>query len=433
MPSMQRPQKPSNIEAPGLAWRPRATGWTAYWIARPDIAGRGYKPKSVRLWPPSEQLELQEPTPDEWATISSSCLVQQDRMLVWSHGGAAEWDPRAIYDGSVAALVRIFKDDPDSPYKKLRFHTQRHYDKRLSALKAAVGDARVPLLTFRDFRRWYEKARAPKEPGGALRKSRGHSFMTYVRIVIGFGSLLKLPGCKDAKDTLSEMEFENGKKRTKIITPAQVTAVIEKAAELGWHSIAWAQALQDGLIVRQKDIVGEWIPIAEPGLSDITARGQKWVVGVRWEEVSPALVLTHRLSKSLQGRDALADADAGKVKEFDLTKRPLVMALMERIPEDRRHGPMVICEYTGLPWRTKVFQEKWRKIARAAGVPDDVQNRDTRAGGITHGRKSGARLEDMRHAAGHSMIATTAGYDRDDLETDRVVAEFRAKNTPKTA
>lgn len=383
------------------------------------------------MWPPSNQASAAEPTADEWATIDSRCLVLQNRMLTWANGGAGpDWDPRSIYDQTMASLVRIFKEDPDSPYKKLRFKTKKNYDRHLGYIAAGVGGARVPLLTFRDFKRWYAARSEPKIPGGPKRKGRGHAFITYVRIVIGFGALLKLKGCQEARTTLSEMEFENAKRRTTIITPAQVVDFIAKAHEMGCHSHALAQALQDGCIVRQKDVIGEWVPVSEPGLSDVLATGEKWIMGFRWEEVSPSLVLTHRLSKSVRGNDNIADLDAGKTKEFDLTARPLIMAELARIPEAERYGPMVKCEYSRIPWREKPFQAKWREIARAAGIPDHVQNRDTRAGGITDGRKKGARLEDMRHGAGHSQISTTAGYDRDDLETDRKVAELRWNKKP---
>jgi hypothetical protein len=46
----------------------------------------------------------------------------------------------------------------------------------------------------------------------------------------------------------------------------------------------------------------------------------------------------------------------------------------------------------------------WRKVADAAGLPKTVCNKDSRAGGVTEGRKAGASLEDLRHHAGHSQI-----------------------------
>jgi hypothetical protein len=217
------------------------------------------------------------------------------------------------------------------------------------------------------------------------------------------------------------------------MTAAYVEQFVAKAIEMGHPSIALAQLLQDTLICRQKDVIGEWIPVSEPGLSDIVAGLQKWMVGLRLEEIT-GTILTHRLSKSLKGRRALAEADAGTVKSWDLSVRPHILELLKPILAERSTGPIIVCEYTGLPWRQKMFAAKWRKIATAAGIPSTVQNRDTRAGGITDGRKAGATLEEMRHGAGHSQLSTTAGYDRDDIETDRRIVELRsAKNRPRTS
>jgi hypothetical protein len=34
---------------------------------------------------------------------------------------------------------------------------------------------------------------------------------------------------------------------------------------MGWHSIALAQAIQFDCALRQKDVIGEWVPESEPG------------------------------------------------------------------------------------------------------------------------------------------------------------------------
>jgi hypothetical protein len=62
-----------------------------------------------------------------------------------------------------------------------------------------------------------------------------------------------------------------------------------------------------------------------------------------------------------------------------------------------------------------------------AGVPDEVQNRDSRSGSITEGRKAGAQLEDWRHRAGHADIKMTQICDRSDIETKNKVATLRVK------
>ena len=71
------------------------------------------------------------------------------------------------------------------------------------------------------------------------------------------------------------------------------------------------------------------------------------------------------------------------------------------------------------------MQKNWRTVARAAGIPDDVLNRDSRAGGVTEGSDAGADLEHLRHHASHSSSATTARYSRKTLTKTRAVARLR--------
>ncbi|MEM8652963.1 MAG: integrase, partial [Pseudomonadota bacterium] len=69
----------------------------------------------------------------------------------------------------------------------------------------------------------------------------------------------------------------------------------------------------------------------------------------------------------------------------------------------------------------------WRRIARLAGVPDNIWSMDTRAGSISEAEEV-AGLEAARKLAAHSNSKTTLGYVRnDDLENNRKVSVLRAK------
>lgn len=428
---MPRPVKPEGLSTPGLNWRQRTNSCVAYWVCRPDIAKRGYSLKSVRLWPPSTSLRT-EPTKEEWDVIASTCDKLQSEMLEWGNCGPANWDPRAVYDGRMKTLIEVYQRDPDSPYQEVRPKTRKSYDSMLSTLTLAVGEARIPELNFRDFKRWYEGFCKPKKADGKKRKARGHGLMTFVRIVIGFGSLLKLAGCRDARETLADMEFETPKRRETIITYQQVLAVVEAAHRLGFPSIALAQAAMWDTGLRQKDLLGEWVSMSEPGISDITDHGEKWLYGARHDNIKGS-ILAHRLSKSLRGRNAVADPDAGKLKHFDLNLYPMFLEQLSLIPADRRTGALIVAEHTGLPWRQKVFAEKWRIIARAAGVPDHVQNRDSRAGAATEADNLGIPIEKTGKALGHAKPDTTRIYTRGEDAITAEVAILRTKHRPKTS
>src|SRR4051794_21715738 len=66
----------------------------------------------------------------------------------------------------------------------------------------------------------------------------------------------------------------------------------------GWYSIALAQALQFELMLSQKDVIGEWVPVGEPGESDVVHDGQKWLRGLRWSNIDNKLILWHAAGSS---------------------------------------------------------------------------------------------------------------------------------------
>jgi integrase len=79
-------------------------------------------------------------------------------------------------------------------------------------------------------------------------------------------------------------------------------------------------------------------------------------------------------------------------------------------------GPVIVDSKTGRPFEYEEFRKRWRIIAQAAGIPDEVQNRDSRAGGITEARNAGADKDDIRQLAGHADVETTEIYIRENLE-----------------
>lgn len=412
---MRLPTRPANIETPGLKWRRRARkgDWSAYWICRADISDAGFSPKTVLLHRGGE------PSADEWRALSIECARLQGAMLTWRLSRRRH-DAASIYDGSWRSLIDVYTSDPISPFQKLRARTRQSYLSRCNTLTKAIGDHMVEATTLREILIWYDGFRA----GGKVTKA--YMLMVQIRLIVSFGKALRLAGVRDVQEILDEQRFENPKRRKSFVTAAQCIAIRAEAHRRGFPSIALAQALQFELGVRQKDAVGEWIDLRLPGLSDIHDAGEKWLMGFRWDEVDAAMILRHRLSKSVRGAAAVAQQDAGELAEFPLTAYPMVMEELARIPIDRRVGAMVVAEHTGLPWRQKYFAEKWREIARAAGVPDGIQNRDSRAGSITEGRKAGASIEDLRHHAGHSKTQTTAIYDRQDVADRTKVAQLRA-------
>jgi len=230
---------------------------------------------------------------------------------------------------------------------------------------------------------------------------------------------------------MHKMKFPMGKPRNSILTADQVVALRTAAHKLEFHSVALAQAFQFELMLRQKDVIGEWVPMSEPGVSDIKDGNEKWLRGLRWNEIDVNLVLRHVTSKR------------NKEIEVDLHNAPMVIEELKRLvglaPDEkllREHLPPsgAIIRRGALPYLAINFRRDWRACARAAGIPDDVYNMDSRAGAISEATEFGADLEHVRHAATHSDIAMTQRYSRGSRQKVDNVMQLRAahRNGRKT-
>lgn len=405
--------KPKFEDAPGLAVRPAGKAWEARWQCRTDIMAKGFSPKSRRLWTGLEPTEL------ERAYVSDQCNRLQGEMLIYSHGGL----PGATaFDGTLRSLIRCYQTDPDSSFHKLRHQIRVNYTSILKRLEDQHGDEAIADIKARGVLAWHKAW-----GGDGAHVPMAKAFIGMLRTVVTFGAvMLEDDQCIRLKAVLSGMRFKMPKPRTERMTLEMVVAVRAKCHEWGWYSIALAQALQFELTLRQKDCVGEWIPMTEPGVSDVTWNRQKWLHGMRWSEIDQNLILKHQTSKT------------GKLLEVSLHNAPMVLeelkAMEDRIGALPVAGPIVISEATGRPWVTAEFRRKWRMAAKAAGIPDAVKNMDTRSGAITEATMAGAPLEHVQHAATHSDIGMTQRYSRGAAEKVANVMQFRvaARNKPRT-
>jgi len=402
--------KPVRVRsAPGLIWRKRGKGtFEARWQARTDIIAKGFKIKSVKIWSGAGN-------PDEttWDVIADRCRELQQEMLVWARGGLPEVGP---FDGTLRSLMRSYKTDLDSQYRKIRYNSRIHYDALMSLIETEHGDKLLADLKGRTFSRLHEDW--TKDGKIAI----AHAKMGMLRTLFSFGAtLLEDEDCSRLSGILSKMRFAMPKPRTERLTADQAVAIRAKAHEMGRPSIALAQAFQFECMLRQKDVIGEWVPIREPGISDVQADGLKWLRGIRWEEIDQNQVLRHVTSK--------------RQKEIQISLQNAPMVLEELAYQDvinlgktPMSGPIIRSEFDGLPWTGPEFRRWWRIVAEAAGVPKTVRNMDSRAGAISEATDAGADLEHVRHAATHSNIAMTQRYSRGEVGKIENVQKLRAEH-----
>jgi hypothetical protein len=287
------------------------------------------------------------------------------------------------FDGSLRGLAHCYRTNENSAYQKLRYKTRESYDNQLRRLENDFGTERVEDIDAERI------LRAHKEWTGAGRHlAMGHSLIGMMRMLATFGStILKDRACRELRVMLHDMKFPTSKRRTdRSLTADQAHLIRAMAHQMGRPSIALAQALQFGLKLGQKDVIGEWLPLTEPGFSDVISDGKRWFRGLRWEQIDANFFLRRTASEG--GRDIEVDLRSSPIVMEELTKE-LARLGGKRPPS----GPVVICEWNDLPWTQYEFRRWWRKVADAAGIPNNVKNMDSFAGS-KKGRPRVARTSD---------------------------------------
>lgn len=393
-------------EVPGLQWRTRKTGERVpYWYARPDLVKLGYRPKSVRL-------HYDVSNPHGMAALASRCSHLQSQMLAWAHRGPTR--PESIYDGKLSTLVRIYETDEESPYRELQQVTQKTYSKILRLFLIKVEDVYVDQLTGADVKRWFRRMCGE-------RGSIGYASLTIsiLKSVVSFGVSQGYEDCARLRVQMTATRFKTAPARKERLTYAQVVAFREAAHRLGRPSAALWVTAQYELSLRRRDVIGEWVEDG-PGVDGIRRGRRVWRDGLTWGHIDANGILRKLISKTAKtsAREAVH-----RIADY-----PDLLKEIERVPIERRVGPLVINETTGQPYLPEQCRHYFRLIARAAGIPDSVWNMDARAGAVTEAYEAGATTEGAMALAGHTQVATSRGYLRDTLEQSSRVAHLRVQS-----
>lgn len=407
-------------DAPGLKVRALRDGtFAAYWAARHDMVKRGYRPKYFPLW------RGKEPNDVDRAMVAEHCNVLQADMITWGRGGIPAGPVE--FDGTISSLIYCYTRDKHSTFRKLRYGSRQNYQQFMSRIEKDHGNERIAHLKGRDMVDWHE---AWAESGTAM----SHALIRMLRGLLTYGlTILEDPECARLSAILSKRRFKMATPRSARLTADMANAVRAKAHEKGLPSLALGQAFQFEGMLRQRDVVGEIVPESEPGPSLAPLwRGRKWQRGIVWSEIDADLILKHVTSKRQ------------KAVEIDLKLAPMVIEELRRAypgcidDNGTPHrevlptfGPIIVYEVTGRPYTHGHYRDVWRGIADECGIPRSVQNRDARAGAISEATDAGATLEDVRHAATHSNIATTQIYSRGSAEKTANVLRLRVEHRNK--
>lgn len=294
----------------------------------------------------------------------------------------------------------------------------------MKIIEATVGKRLIRNLTVIDVEHWYGEWRKPGAPGTPERIDRAHNAVAIFRTVLRFCAALRHPECKQLAEELKLVQFERGGAREEEMTYQHAIAFVRAALDLRQKGLLAADrarcmaigvAAQFELLLRQKDIIGEWSPAKLGAKNAITFGEEMWTGFFTWESI-PGWRWRMKTSKSKYRSAA----------EFDLTSYSLLYPLLEAVPHEERIGAVVKGEH-GLPVRERSYRRWFRQIARAAGIPDEVWSMDSRAGGATEAEEAGADLDAIQGALTHTKRDMTLRYIRRSSTKIANVAEARSR------
>ncbi|MFG1373388.1 integrase [Xanthobacter oligotrophicus] len=403
---------PSDLDAPGLKRRRNRDGTERlYWMASKAALAAGFPTRIVRLHHSADD-------PSQHRLIEAACKRFEAEALAWASGRK---ETRRPFDGTLASLVRLYQTDLASPYREVKWNTQRTYDQVLGVIEKAFGKRSLAALGITDFRRWYDEAKKPKSPGGVERVRKAHGIISMLRRMFAYGVTAELPECGRLLTILEKARFKQPARRRQKLELHHVQAFVVKALDMGRLSLALGTALQFETTMRQRDVIGEWEPVPTGAAAGGIVLGtRRWMRGLTWADISDTFVVMKVTTKT------------GSDVAHDLSLCPLVMNLLARVPTSQRIGPLIVDETAGRPYAEHAYAREWRLVARAAGIPDSVWNMDARAGGISEADDAGADLDAIRSAAGHSQASTTVRYVRGTIGKSRKVAALRQEHRNKS-
>lgn len=400
---------------PGLKSFRRANGKALYWVASEECVKAGYPVKTANL----------SALADDPLALSQRCQRMQAEMLAWKHNGVGA-GALPEFDGTFGCLLDIYERDRESPFnERLKPNVRRTYGVYVRKLKGHIGTVHIDDTDGRQLKRWFAlwaDQENPNNPRSHYRKlGAGRMAVAVLKAAVSFGVMCRYQGCEQFQTVMAQVSFQSIAPRSHAPTREQMLSVGEAAILDGAPSRALAYAFQYETMLRQSDVIGEWVEFSDPRPSTVIYRGRKWI-GLTWKQIDEHLVLRATHGKT-EGTSEARSA-------FDLKLCPMVMDHLQHFPAHLRVGPVIVDEATGFPYLYPHWRKGWKADYAAAGLPPGMWNRDTRAGGNTEAQMKGAPMDDRKMVIGHTAGSRTTAkvYDRDTLEAHRRVAKARAKD-----
>jgi hypothetical protein len=401
-------EEQSKGRPPGL----RFNGTRPLWRATKKAIEDGYPLKSVNL----SRLA------DDPARLRERCERLQSEMLSWLSGRKTMVG--YAFDGTFRSLLDLYQTDRESSYFKLKRSSRQPYDVYIRMMRAEIGERLIDACDGRDVNRWFAAWAEPETKGGPRQVAKARMSIAVLKAALKFGIMCRKPGCAEFRAVIGAMKFESLPPRRHVLTADQVTAARRIARAKGHPLAALGYAIQFEGAVRQWDVSGQWLPLDDRTPSTVIYKGMKWI-GPTWANVDQNLILRFTPTKT--------ETTTAPEIVIDLRACPMVMEEIQNIPPAARKGPLVVDPDRGVPYSADRLAELWREIAKDAGIPAKVWNRDLRKSGSTEARAAAARTDDLQKLMGHAegSPVTAKVYDQAALEAHRRVAEARRAHREK--
>lgn len=385
--------------APGL----KSVNGHFYWRPPSRYLAAGYTTKNVRLH--GDDLDR-----------AARCRELTREMMRWYDNGKPKLAP-----GTWHALFAKYRADDVSPLHDVKGNTRKTYLVDLAYWEGVLGETMIATMTF-------------VEAKTLLRKMQDRGRSTHfisskwnaLRRFNNYGVALRWKECDEVQKILSQLRVPSPKARNASPTKEHVLAVVAAADADGATAFATGVLFQWRLSLRAMDVRGDFIPLA-PGdqPSGICSGRRRWSDGLTWDMISADLSkLTKTPSKT---EKALPDAIV-----WDLTLTPDLQDRLAAVPVDKRIGPVIIQKH-GMPFDRFTYGDAWRRYAKKAGVPSDIQLRDVRAGAANDAERNGATPLDIKKQLNHASLDTTERYLRETSRGVNNVLRLRAGTDAKQA
>lgn len=369
------------------------------WVTPPKYREAGYAIKTIKLEGTVGDGQ------DHERAAHARALTRE--LVEWYEGSTGGREA-----GTWGWLIGRYLSDEYSDIHEVRPNTREKYRKELGRIEQAIGSVLIEETDFTRLKTWQKTMRDKGRSTSYIKK-----WFTHWGLALSHGIKIGNQDCVRIRQIRSEMKIKTPPRRSNFITREQVEAVVQEADSRRLGFLSLDVLIRFELMLRGTDVHGQWEP-SEGRQGGVRHHGKVWVDGITWDMISADVTrLTKVISKT---RDSLTEA-----YDWDLTAVPEIRQRLMAIPREQRTGPVIVA-HDGLPPKSDYVTKLFKRIVRDLGLPDELQIRDSRSGGITEA-KSLVDPYTLQHAAQHTQQSTTDIYARGRSDAANKVVQLRNK------